>query len=102
MTESDIKEHLRVLHAAREALIEDQLRLRGEVMVLASAVVAMVDTHPEPANFAEALRRAWFRLGQPHAGGETYPALLAGIDQMLTVLEEASQVPLNLRPPRDS
>lgn len=97
---TDIEKHVRHLHGATNALAEARSVFAGELMVLAAAVLALVDTHPEPAHYAEALRRAWFQFGQPHVGDETDPALLRGIERMLAMLEEVSRAPLNLRPPR--
>ena len=97
---TDIEKHVRHLHDATNALAEERRVVAGEIMVLTSAVLALVDTHPEPERFAEALRRAWFRFGQPHVGDDADPAVLRGIDQMLKMFEEMSRVPLHLRPPR--
>lgn len=95
----DTKKHLRQLHATTDELAEQRLHVAGELMVLTSAVAALVQTHPDPHRFAQALRRVWLKLGQPHVGDDADPAVLHGIDAVLAILEDHAQEPLNVRPP---
>lgn len=71
----------------------------GQLMVLVQAVAALVRTHPDPAAFAEAMRRAWLQSEQTPGTSEIDAALTGGIEQVLEVLEGNCSARLNIRPP---
>lgn len=72
---------------------------QGELIVLSSAIYALVRTHPDPEAFAAAFRSAWTTLGSRHSDEALGEEPLAGIDAVLSLLEGASRVPLQVRPP---
>lgn len=78
---------------------ESAQQVAGELIVLASAIYALVRTHPDSAGFAQAFRSAWTELGERHAGSESGDRLLAGISGVLALIEGACRVPLNVRAP---
>lgn len=67
--------------------------------VLVCAVAALVRTHPDPAAFANAFRRAWTQLGQPNATEPDGSPGSDGMNEVLCVLESNCSAPLNIRPP---
>ena len=71
----------------------------AQASVILCAVLALVQTHPEPAVFAAAFRKAWMLLGSPNESQPGGSQASDGIAQMLELLEEACPVPLNVRPP---
>lgn len=78
---------------------ENAQEVAGQLIVLTSAIYALVRTHPDPEAYAKAFRSAWTQLGQQHAASESGPRILSGIDEALASLEGASRVPLHVRAP---
>lgn len=73
---------------------------QGQLLLLMCAVAALVRSHPEPAVFAAELRRFWQLAGSQHSNDELDGAGSEGIVQVLEILEDASRVPLGIRPER--
>lgn len=71
----------------------------AQVAVLLCAVGALVHTHPDPEAFSKAFRRCWLHLGQPNQAQPDGSEASAGIDAVLSVLEQLCLVPLGVRPP---
>lgn len=71
----------------------------GTDAVIHCAVVALVHTHPDPKAFAQAFRQYWQRFGSPNKWPDDDAAFPQGIASLLTELESACSVPLNVRPP---
>lgn len=95
MTDDAIK----ALAASVATLGEAVQEAAGERYVLTLALAALVRTHPDPAAFAKDLRRRWLQSGsrlEPLAAGDP---TRAGIESVLTVLEQCCPVPLGIRPP---
>lgn len=97
----EINEQLKTL-AQGVATLGDKLgETAGEHVVLQALALALVRTHPEPRRLVEEFRRVWMRHGSPHQSGADGDSCAAGIAEMLGLLEENLQVPLDVRPPRD-
>lgn len=94
------EEPIKRLAALVSELAGANAQLAGNVAVLTCAVGALVQTHPDPAAFAAAMRQAWQHFGMPNQDEQTSPKTQAGIDQALGVLEDLCKVPLNIRPPQ--
>lgn len=92
---SDIK----TLGVAVANLGDHALCTAGQLMVLTCAVEAIVRTHPDPSAFAAAFRRSWQLAGSIHSDEQAAPQLQEGIDDMLSMLEQACAVDLAVRPP---
>lgn len=54
-------------------------QLAGHVAVLTCAVGALVQTHPSPTAFAQAMRQAWQQFGMPNQDEHLDPKTQAGI-----------------------
>lgn len=70
---------------------------QGEFRVVLTAVLALVESHPDPQRFADRFRSVWLGFGAPHPdepGGQRY---CAGIDLGLSLLEDRCPVPLGVR-----
>ena len=67
--------------------------------VLLCAVAALVQTHPDPSAFAAQFRRAWQLIGSQHSNEQASGQSKQGFADVLSILEQACAVPLNVRPP---
>lgn len=72
--------------------------LAGELTVYASAIHALLRSHPDPGAFAEAFRSTWQGRGAPNQGGRESPSSLRGISRGLGMLESALPDRLHVRP----
>lgn len=88
------------LNAAVVNLGEALQQIAAEQHVVQASLIALIRAHPAPEAFAAEFRRAWLQLGSPHSNAALGEAALAHIDRALAMVEEASAVPLHVRPPR--
>lgn len=95
----DTKQQIKFLSDAVARQGEALQALAVENAVLQAALTALVASHPNHAAFAQALRQSWLRLGEPNQAYADDPIAADHIGQVLTCLEEACSVPLNIRPP---
>jgi hypothetical protein len=79
---------------------EQAQHVEGRLVVLACAMQAFMQTHPDHEAFAKAFRRSWLLVGSQHSNSECGSQTHEGIDQVLAILEGACSVSLNVRPPR--
>lgn len=91
-------EENRVLAAGVANLGKLAQQHQAELGVIVAALAALVRSHPDPAAFAAAFRRSWQLLGSQHSNVELGPQNAAGIDAVLSILEQECAVPLNVRP----
>jgi hypothetical protein len=98
MTPDQVRRVMKSLEEVRD-VAGANAQLAGHVAVLTCAVGALVQTHPDPAAFAQTMRQAWQQFGMPNQDEQTSPKTQAGIDQALSVLEDLCVAPLNIRPP---
>lgn len=96
----EINEKLKKLAGSVATLGEHAEESEASYLVLLTAVLALVRTHPDPKRFAEEFRRVWMRLGSPNESAESGSLSAARIDESLDMLEEDLPVPLAVRPPR--
>lgn len=95
----DFKEAIRTLAGSVADLGAVGQTTEGRLLVLATALGALVRTHPQPEVFAAEFRRLWLQAGQQHANESVGEDGQAGIDQALAILEESCSAPLNVRSP---
>lgn len=67
--------------------------------VLMAAVGALVQTHPEPEQFAKRFLQCWQRTGLSDASFPPESPSAQGIAQALAMLETLCKEPLSARPP---
>lgn len=77
-----------VLGEAVATLGDNAQFVAGKLLVLETALLALVQTHPDPAAFSAQFRRTWQLAGSQHSNSEHGPQNLAGIEQMMELLEE--------------
>lgn len=87
------------IKAEIDALKQEQIGAMGELAVLVCAVESLIRTHPDPAAFSSAFRRAWLRVGAPNQALEADDEAGDRMRSVLEVLEAACRVPLGVRPP---
>lgn len=95
--------------------IENRLELLTQVLEVHSKVLteaisrqeiysivlyALIASHPSPTAFAQELRRWSERAGLSLSSEEQIPERDSAIDTLLSALESACPVPLNLRAPK--
>lgn len=95
----DLNAAVRTLAGSVADLGDAAQSTQGQLLVLVTALGALVQTHPQPEVFAAEFRRLWLQAGQQHANESIGPEGQDGIDQALSVLEECCAVPLNVRAP---
>lgn len=92
-----------LLRRVRDALSEtmdSRASDQGEFRVLLTAVLALVESHPDPARFAERFRALWLTAFEEHEGGEYDGHFLGSMRTVVALLEKSCPVPLNVRAPQ--
>ncbi|MHB9021315.1 MAG: hypothetical protein ACYC3A_05770 [Halothiobacillus sp.] len=91
---------LKTLASSVVLLGEESQETTGRLLVLESAVLALVRSHPDHERFAEEFRRCWQLFGSQHSNPDNGELTLMSISEALDRLEASCPVPLGVRPDR--